>query len=307
MRQAFIAELVACAARDPRVMLLTADLGFMVVEPFARAFPDRFVNVGVAEQNMIGIATGLAEAGFIPFCYSIAAFATQRPYEFIRNGPVAHGLPVRIVGIGGGFDYGSAGATHHAIEDIALMRALPGMTVLAPADPAQAAAALAASWALPGPVYYRLGREGQAVPGLDGHFALGRADRLAQGGDLLLVATGAMVAEAVRAAALLDAQGIAASVLGVASLHPAPAEDLRQAIAAAPALMTLEAHGPVGGLRDLVTGIMAEAGLARPFRSIAVMAPDALTGSAAWLLQRHGLDAASVAKAAVALLGRTAP
>lgn len=307
MRQAFIAELVACAARDPRVMLLTADLGFMVVEPFARAFPDRFVNVGVAEQNMIGIATGLAEAGFIPFCYSIAAFATQRPYEFIRNGPVAHGLPVRIVGIGGGFDYGSAGATHHAIEDIALMRALPGMTVLAPADPAQAAAALAASWALPGPVYYRLGREGQAVPGLDGHFTLGRADRLAAGGDLLLVATGAMVAEAVRAAALLDAQGIAASVLGVASLHPAPAEDLRQAIAAAPALMTLEAHGPVGGLRDLVTGIMAEAGLARPFRSIAVMAPDQLTGSAAWLLQRHGLDAASVAQAAAALLGRTTP
>ena len=115
MRQAFIAELVACAARDPRVMLLTADLGFMVVEPFARAFPDRFVNVGVAEQNMIGIATGLAEAGFTPFCYSIAAFATQRPYEFIRNGPVAHGLPVRIVGIGGGFDYGSAGATHQRL------------------------------------------------------------------------------------------------------------------------------------------------------------------------------------------------
>ncbi|RVC72585.1 hypothetical protein EN745_34195 [Mesorhizobium sp. M4A.F.Ca.ET.022.05.2.1] len=159
MRREFIAKLCELAARDPRIMLLTADLGFSVVEPFAQAYPDRFVNVGVAEQNMIGIATGLAEAGFLPFCYSIATFATLRPYEFIRNGPVAHELPVRIVGVGGGFDYGTGGSTHHSLEDIAVMRALPGMMVLAPVDGPQAAAALDCVWSAPSPVYFRLGKD----------------------------------------------------------------------------------------------------------------------------------------------------
>ncbi len=109
-------------------MLLTGDLGYMVLDVFSNRFPDRFFNVGVAEQNMVGIATGLAEAGYVPFVYSIATFATMRPYEFIRNGPVLHDLPVRIVGVGGGFDYGHNGITHFALEDYALMRAQPDMT-----------------------------------------------------------------------------------------------------------------------------------------------------------------------------------
>ncbi len=302
MRKAFIDGLVELAGRDRRVMLLTADLGFMVVEPFATAFPDRFLNVGVAEQNMLGLATGLAEAGFIPFCYSIAAFAVLRPYEFIRNGPVAHGLPVRVVGVGGGFDYGSAGATHHALEDVALMRALPGMTVLAPADAAQTASALTATWDLPGPVYYRLGKGGQPAPGLAGRFALGRADPVRPGGDLLLLALGGMLPEACAAAELLAAQGVQAAVLGVACLQPAPEADLRAAIATAPAVLTLEAHGPVGGLGALVAEVMAASGLARPFRRLDVVAQGGLTGSAAWLNRRHGLTAPQVAAAALALL-----
>ena len=137
MRTAFVRTLVELAERDERVVLLTGDLGFMALEPFAERFPDRFFNVGVAEQNMVGVATGLAEAGFIPFVYSIATFASLRPYEFIRNGPVLHQLPVRIVGVGGGFEYGHNGVTHHALEDVGVMRVQPGMTVVAPADPAQ--------------------------------------------------------------------------------------------------------------------------------------------------------------------------
>ena len=117
MRNDFIDELVALAEADERVMLLTGDLGFMVLEEFAQRYPDRFVNCGVGEQNMLGVATGLAEAGFVPFAYSIATFATLRPYEFIRNGPALHDLPVRIVGVGGGFDYGHNGITHFALED----------------------------------------------------------------------------------------------------------------------------------------------------------------------------------------------
>ena len=138
MRGTFITGLVDLAAADERIVLLTGDLGYTVIEPFADRFPERFFNVGVAEQNMIGVATGLAEAGFIPFAYSIATFASLRAYEFIRNGPVAHHLPVRIVGVGGGFEYGSAGFTHHALEDLAVMRVLPEMTVIAPADARQA-------------------------------------------------------------------------------------------------------------------------------------------------------------------------
>src|SRR5579864_4783610 len=113
MRQRFIRTLIDLAAADSRVVLLTGDLGYTVVEPFNERFPDRFFNLGVAEQNMVGVATGLAEAGYIPFVYSIATFASLRPFEFIRNGPVAHRLPVRIVGIGMGFEYGHDGPTHH--------------------------------------------------------------------------------------------------------------------------------------------------------------------------------------------------
>jgi transketolase len=143
VRATFIRTLVELAEEDERIVLLTGDLGFTVVEPFAERFPDRFFNVGVAEQNMVGVATGLAEAGFVPFAYSIATFATLRSYEFVRNGPVLHHLPVRIVGVGGGLEYGMNGLTHYALEDIAVMRTQPGMTVLAPADFQQARTALA--------------------------------------------------------------------------------------------------------------------------------------------------------------------
>src|SRR3984893_10959470 len=131
----------------------------MVMEPFRERFPDRFINVGVAEQNMVGIATGLAEAGLRPYTYSIATFAALRPYEFIRNGPVLHHLPVRVVGAGGAFDYGTAGPTHHALEDLGVMRIQRGMAVVAPADHQQTTSALRATWDLPGPVYYPVGRD----------------------------------------------------------------------------------------------------------------------------------------------------
>src|SRR5262249_21341178 len=122
MRATFVRTLGELADRDPRILLLTADLGYTVLEPFAERFPDRFFNVGVAEQNMVGLATGLADAGFLPFLYSIATFASLRAYEFVRNGPVFHRLAVRIVGVGGGFEYGPAGPTHHALEDVGVMR-----------------------------------------------------------------------------------------------------------------------------------------------------------------------------------------
>ncbi|MEA2371234.1 MAG: transketolase [Solirubrobacteraceae bacterium] len=310
MRNAFLDELLVLAAGDPSVVLLTGDLGFMVLEPFAERFPDRFYNVGVAEQNMVGVATGLAEAGFRPFVYSIATFASLRPYEFIRNGPLLHGLPVRIVGVGGGFDYAHNGVTHHALEDIAIMRAQPRMTVVAAADPAQARAGLRAGHAVDGPVYFRIGKGGVPVPGLDGGFGLGRLATVSSGGDVALIATGAIAAETVRAAELLAAHhGVEASVSVCASLAPAPVDELVAVLERVPVAVTHEAAYVNGGLGSLVSEVVAEHGLAtRVVRCAVREMPAGATGSQRWLERRYGIDAQSVVGAAIsaldALVGR---
>ena len=159
MRKAFVEALSQLAAADERVILLTGDLGYMVMEPFRDAFPDRFINVGVAEQNMIGMATGLAEAGFLPYVYSIATFVSLRPFEFIRNGPVLHRLPVRIVGMGMGFEYGHGGPSHYALEDIGVLRTLPGTDHRhSRRFSRRPSTALTTTSQLPGPVYYSLGK-----------------------------------------------------------------------------------------------------------------------------------------------------
>ena len=227
MRKAFISTLVELAEQDPRIVFLTGDLGYLAVEPFADRFPKRFYNVGVAEQNMMGIATGLAEAGMIPFVYSIAPFAVLRPYEFFRNGPVQHRLPVRVVGVGGGFEYGPNGFSHYALEDIALMRAQPGVMVIAPADHLQAASALRAAADLPGPVYFRLGKDDETtVPDLEGRFQLGRAQLMVPGDDLLFVALGTAVHQTVAAADTLTSHGVDAAVALIDNLGAAPPENL---------------------------------------------------------------------------------
>jgi transketolase len=298
MRNAFLDELLHLAADDESVVLLTGDLGFMVLEPFAERFPDRFYNVGVAEQNMVGVATGLAEAGFRPFVYSIATFAAMRPYEFIRNGPALHELPVRIVGVGGGFDYAHNGVTHHALEDLALMRAQPRMTVIAPADAGQARAALRAGHEVDGPVYFRIGKGGGAVPGLDGRFELGRAAVIDGGEDVALLATGPIAAETVRAAELLSADGIKATVAVCASLAPPPTDDLAGLLAGVPLAVTHEAHYVNGGLGSLVSEIVAEHGLGcRVVRCAIRSMPSGRTGSQSWLQAQHGIDAESVRQA----------
>lgn len=300
MRGAILRTLIELADNDPRVVLLTGDLGFLVVEAFADRFPDRFWNVGVAEQNMVGIATGMAEAGFLPFTYSIATFAALRPYEFVRNGAVHQQLPVRVLGVGGGFEYGSAGPTHHGLEDVAVMRALPGLAVVAPADHEQAAAALSATWDLPGPVYFRLGKDDRSVvPGLGGRFALGRAQTVRAGSSgVALVALGPVTREAVAAAEVLGERGLDCSVTVVASVSPPPVEDLLEALAGARTVVTVEAHSVVGGLGSLVSEVVAEHGLGcRVVRCGVRSAPDGVGGSEAFLNARHGLDRAGIARA----------
>jgi transketolase len=304
MRAAFIRALVDLAERDSRILLLTGDLGFTVVEPFADRYPQRFFNIGVAEQNMVGVATGLAEAGFVPFVYSIATFASMRAFEFIRNGPIAHQLPVRIVGIGGGFDYASAGMTHFALEDIGLMRTQPGLRAFVAADHAQATTMLHATWDLPGPIYYRLGKDDRTlVPGLDGQFEIGRLQSVREGDDLLFVALGGLANQAVAAAAALEQRGVRCGVAIIASVNPPPADDLAAALQGVPLALTVEAHYVSGGVGSLVAEVVAERGIAcRVVRCGVTQLPDGVTGDERFLLERHGLTCESLVDRALAAL-----
>lgn len=297
MRNDFVDELGALAAVDDRVMLLTGDLGFMVLEDFQARFPDRFINCGAAEQNMVGVATGLAEAGMVPFVYSIATFSSLRPYEFIRNGPALHNLPVRVVGIGGGFEYGHNGVTHFSLEDYAVMRTQPRITTVAPADPEQARVALRATADHRQPIYFRIGKNPDPLPGLDGRFELGRMERLREGADGAIVAIGAIAHEAVRAADILAEQGIRVGVGVVSSFNPSPVEGLADFLADAPVALTVEAHYVNGGLGSLVAEVIAERGLGcRLLRAGVESMPAGEAGSQAYLEERHGLSAPELAR-----------
>jgi transketolase len=297
MRNEFLDQLVALAEADERVMLLTGDLGFMVLEEFQRRFPDRFVNCGVGEQNMVGVATGLAEAGFVPFVYSIATFSTLRPYEFIRNGPALHDLPVRIVGVGGGFDYGHNGITHFALEDYAVMRTQPSITTVAPADAAQARAAVRATAELSRPIYFRISKRGDALAGLDGRFELGRLAVVRKGGDAAILAIGSIAHEAIAAADLLAEQGIDVTVAVVSSFNPSPSDEIADLLADLPTVLTVEAHYRDGGLGSLVAETIAERGLAcRLLRAGVARMPGGEAGSQQYLEDRHGLSSPHLAE-----------
>ena len=304
MRATFAATLTEIARADRRVLLLTADLGYMALEPFAEAVPDQFVNVGVAEQNMIGIATGLADGGFIPFVYSIAPFASLRPYEFIRNGPVLHRLPVRIVGVGAGFEYGTAGPTHHGIDDAAALRPQPGLTIVTPADAPQMRSALLATWDQRGPIYYRIGKEEKVVvPGLDGRFRLGRAEIVRAGDDLAFVVMGALAPEVCAAAEQLAAEGISATVAVVSSFNPSPVEDLARLAQSHRLLVSVEAQYVDGALGSLVAETIAEAGSASRLVRIGVRRPpQGRSGSQRFYHALHGLDRAAIVERVLSLV-----
>ena len=305
MRKAFIDALSDLAAADERVILLTGDLGYMVMEPFRARFPQRFINVGVAEQNMIGLATGLAEAGFRPYTYSIATFASLRPFEFIRNGPVLHHLPVRMVGMGMGFEYGHGGPSHYALEDIGALRTFPGLTVVIPADSPQTTTALHQTHDLAGPVYYSLGKDDRTlVPGLDGRFELARVQVVSDGPDIAIVTMGSIAQEAVAAATLLASQGIHASVMVVSNFNPDPEDHLVELLAPFRHVISLEAQTISGGLAACVGMQIARHGLTCRLHPLAVReSPDGTTGSPADRWRKYSIDRASIVKAALAALG----
>ncbi len=271
MRTAFIEALCELAARDPRVWLITGDLGFSVLERFAQQFPDRFVNAGVAEQNMTGVAAGLALSDCVVFTYSIANFPTLRCLEQIRNDVCYHRANVKIVAVGGGFTYASSGYTHHGLEDLSILSSLPEMTVVAPGDPHEARLATAAIAQREGPCYLRLGKAGEpVVHAAPPPFELGRAIRVREGDDATLISTGGMLKQAVDAREALLAQGIRARVLSMHTVKPLDELAILEAARETEAIVTLEEHNCHGGLGSAVADVLATAGTGVPFGKIAV-------------------------------------
>jgi transketolase len=259
MRTAFIQALCELAGQDERVWLLTGDLGYSVLERFATAFPKRYVNVGVAEQNLASIAGGLARCGKIPFIYSIANFPTLRCLEQIRNDICYHEGNVKVVAVGGGFSYGAQGYTHHGVEDIAIMRALPGMTVIAPGDPVETRLATQAIGEHCGPCYLRLGKASEpVVHETEPDFELGRAIEMRHGNDMTLISTGAMLQESVKVADRLAQQGIAVRVLSMHTVKPLDEQAVIRAGLETGGIITVEEHRVTGGLGSAVADVLAQ-------------------------------------------------
>lgn len=296
MRIAFINALVELAKNDPRVLLLTSDLGYLVVEPFVEHYPDRFINVGVAEQNMVGIATGLADAGLVPFIYSITPFAVLRPFEFIRNGPVYHQLPVRIVGVGQGVEYGLNGNSHFGLEDVGVLRTQPGLTIIAPADDTQTKDAVGKTSYLAGPVYFRLSKDSFEIPELNRSFELGQTQQIGAGKDVLLISSGAITRAAIQVSQLLSEQGVFSTILVIASIAPPPVSDLIEALSSFKCVFTLESHYITGGIGSLVAEIVADHNISVQIVRLGFdsMLNNSL-GSAAFLHDLHGLSAEKIA------------
>jgi transketolase len=299
MRTAFINTLFELAKRDERIVLITGDLGFSVVHDFMEQLPRQFVNAGVAEQNMTAMAAGMALSGKIVFTYSIANFPTLRCLEHIRNDVCYHNANVKIVAVGGGFAYGAMGVTHHATEDLGVMRMLPEMVVVAPADPVETRHVTRAIVEHPGPCYFRVGKAGEPiVHNTTIEFRLGKAIQLRDGDDLTLISTGALLRTVVRVAERLAANGVESRVLSMHTLKPLDTEAVLAAARETRAIVTLEEHSVIGGLGSAVAEILAEAeGSKVTFKRIGLPSSfSPYNGSQEYLLAQHGLTDESLLK-----------
>jgi transketolase len=273
MRTAFIEAVTELAHRDPRVWIVTADLGYSVLEKFREQFPERFVNAGVAEQNMTGLAAGLALSGCVVFTYSIANFSTLRCLEQIRNDVAYHRANVKVISVGGGYTYASLGYSHHGLEDLAILSSLPEMVVVAPGDAQEARLAAEAVVRHAGPCYVRLGKAGEPViHECPPRFELGRAICVREGNDATLISTGGMLKPAVDAHDALRRQGFHTRVLSMHTVKPLDETAILKAAQETGAIVTLEEHNRHGGLGTAVADVLAQAGANVPFAKVA--APD---------------------------------
>jgi transketolase len=299
VRNAFVRTLFELAANDPRIVLATGDIGFNLFESFAERNPAQFLNAGVADQNITGVAAGMALTGKMVFTYTIANFPTLRCLEQIRNDDSIHDANVKVVAVGGGMAYGSLGPTHHAVEDLGILRTLPNLTVVAPGDPIETELVTRAIAAIDGPCYLRLGKAGEpTVHREPPSFELGRAVRLRAGDDVTLISTGGTLAMTAEAAELLAGRGIEARVLSMITLAPFDDEAVLEAAEETRRIVTVEEHG-VGGLASAVAEVLA--GYDRPLAFRPLRLPRQVikdVGSQEHLRSARGLSAENIARTA---------
>jgi len=292
MRNAFVRELLKRAETDERIFVITPDLGFSVWEPFRERYPSRFLNAGIAEQNAVGIAAGLALAGHIAYVYSIIPFVTMRAYEQIRVDAAYMNTNVRIVGVGAGFAYGGQGPTHHGLEDVALMRALPNMTVCCPGDDIEARELTTASFEHAGPMYIRLGKSGEPrVHEPNTRIALGEPIELQAGSQVAVLATGTALRHAQEWVQRLRAEidPIEAALISVPTVKPFPVKVIHKYAERGIPIVTVEEHSVIGGLGSAAAEALAELDGSVRLRRFGL--PDAFcreVGSHSYLLERSG-------------------
>ncbi len=297
MRKAFINTLSRMCEADENIILLTGDLGFGVFEEFKERFPKQYLNAGVAEANLIGMAAGLAMSGMTVYAYSIAPFLVYRAFEQIRDDVCYHNLPVRIVGVGGGLAYGNAGPTHHATEDIALMTALPNMTVVCPGDPIEVEKAIFESQGIQGPIYFRLNRSGDRYihknTAID--FKIGKGLNVKDGRDILLITTGNMLEVGDKVSYELDERGYSTSLISMHTLKPFDTTLLRKVSLGKKLIVSLEEHSPYGGLSSLISQTIVQERLGIEYLPFTL--PDYFTKISAsqhYLRKAYGLDGQAV-------------
>jgi transketolase len=264
MRNAFADELTKLGNDDPRVIMLSGDIGNKLFDKFRAAHPTRFLNCGVAEQNMTGVAAGLAMSGLRPVTYTITPFVTTRCLEQIRTDAAYHEAPVTVVSVGAGLAYAGLGPTHHACEDIAFLRSIPNMVVICPGDAWEVRAALRAVMKQDRPAYIRMGKKGEPLvhKGPVENFAIGKAITIEDGADVCLLSTGNMLPEAVHAGHLLGEKGVSARVVSFHTVKPLDEGCLREAFSRFKLVATIEEHSLIGGFGSAVAEWAVDAGRA---------------------------------------------
>ena len=302
-RQAFAEELIALAAEDPRIVAVCNDsVGSSNLVRFRELYPDRLINVGIAEQDLVGVGAGLANGGLIPFVSAAGPFLTGRATEQIKTDAAYNGLPVILCGQSPGMAYGELGPTHHSIEDLSWMRAIADLAVAVPADPAQTRAAVRWAASHDGPVYLRVPRfKIPAVTPEDAPFRPGRSLQLTDGDDITVMAVGTMVSRALTAAEALRAEGIGLRVLNMTFVEPMDIDAVLRAARETHGIVTAEEATTTGGLGAAVASVVAQNHPA-PMRILGVPRRFAPTGSASFLLEHFGLTADGIAAAVRELL-----
>lgn len=270
MRSSFINTLVTLAEQDERIFLITPDMGFSVLEAFQQRFPKRFLNVGIAESNAVGIAAGLALSGKLAYVYSIIPFVCMRPFEQVRVDVAYMNTNVRLIGVGAGLSYGPAGGTHHAVEDIALMRALPNMSVVSPCDPWEVEQAVRLSVLHQGPMYIRLARNGEPLlSDPSGNLWFGQLNPLKRmpSSPILILATGNACDVALGVHAGLVERGFATDLISVPFIKPLDSDHLVAEMAGRHLVLAVEEHGEIGGLGSAVAEVIASSGVRPLFKA----------------------------------------